>query len=175
MKKIKTKFKDLYIFQSKNHSDHRGFFRELFLEKQVKSKLKFFVVSKSKKNVLRGLHFQLKNPQGKYLSVLKGKIFDVAVDCRPKSKTFGKYFKILLSDKNCKSIYIPPGFAHGFLGINKENIVMYGCTNYRDKDSESGIIWNDDKLKIKWPVKRPVLSNKDKNNELFNFYFSLSI
>jgi len=175
MKKIKTKFKDLIIFQSQNHSDHRGFFRELFLEKQVKSKLKFFVVSKSKKNVLRGLHFQLKNPQGKYLSVLKGKIFDVAVDCRPKSKTFGKYFKILLSDKNCKSIYIPPGFAHGFLGINKENIVMYGCTNYRDKNSESGIIWNDDKLKIKWPVKRPVLSSKDKNNELFNFYFSSSI
>ena len=175
MKKIKTKFKDLYIFQSTNHSDNRGFFRELFIEKQVKFKLKFFVVSKSKKNVLRGLHFQLKKPQGKYLSVLKGKIFDVAVDCRPKSKTFGKYFKILLSDKNCKSIYIPPGFAHGFLGINKENIVMYGCTNYRDKNSESGIIWNDNKLKIKWPIKKPILSTKDKNNELFNFYFSSNI
>ena len=102
---------------------------------------------------------------------MKGKIFDVAVDCRPKSKTFGKHFKILLSDKNCKSIYIPPGFAHGFLGINKENIVMYGCTNYRDKNSESGIIWNDPELKINWPIKKPILSTKDKNNEIFNFYF----
>ena len=172
MKKIKTQFKDLYVFQSKKHSDHRGFFRELIIEKQVKSKFKFFVVSKSKKNVLRGLHFQLNNPQGKYLSVLKGKILDIAVDCRPKSKTFGKYFKILLSEKNCKSIFIPPGFAHGFLGINNENIVMYGCTNYRDKNSESGIIWNDPTIKIKWPIKKPILSNKDKINQSFNFYFN---
>ena len=91
MKKIKTQFKDLFIFKSENHFDKRGFFRELIIEKQVKSKFKFFVVSKSKKNVLRGLHFQSNNPQGKYLSVIKGKIFDVAVDCRPKSKTFGKF------------------------------------------------------------------------------------
>ena len=98
MKKFKTKFKDLYIFQSKNYYDNRGFFRELFLEKQIKAKLKFFVVSKSKKNVLRGMHFQTKNPQGKFLSVLKGEIFDVALDCRKISMTFGKYFKMMLSD-----------------------------------------------------------------------------
>ncbi len=174
MKKFKTKFKDLYIFQSKNYYDNRGFFRELFLEKQIKAKLKFFVVSKSKKNVLRGMHFQTKNPQGKFLSVLKGEIFDVALDCRKNSKTFGKYFKMILSDKNCKSIYIPPGFAHGFLGLKKENIVMYGCTEYRNKESESGIMWNDPYLKIKWPLSKPILSSKDKKNQLFKFLFNLN-
>ncbi len=171
MKKIKTKFKDLFIFNSKNHIDNRGFFRELVLEKIIKSKLKFYVVSKSKKNVLRGLHFQRKSPQGKFLSVLKGEIFDVALDCRPNSKTFGKHFKIILNDKNCKSIFIPPGFAHGFLGLKDENIVMYGCTEYRNKESESGIFWNDPYLKIKWPVKKPILSIKDKKNKPFEFFF----
>ena len=171
MKILKTKFKDLLIFKSKNFYDNRGFFREISLEKLIKKKLIFTVVSKSKKNVLRGLHFQKKKPQGKYLSVLKGEIFDVALDCRPKSKTFGKHFSIYLSDKNSKSIFIPPGFAHGFLGIQKENIVIYGCTNYRDKKSEMGILWNDPYLKIKWPIKKPILSNKDKNNNLFNFFY----
>tara|TARA_A100001388_G_C28752996_1_gene493316 strand:- start:807 stop:1325 length:519 start_codon:yes stop_codon:yes gene_type:complete len=171
MRILKTKFKDLLIFKSKNFYDNRGFFREISLEKLIKKKLIFTVVSKSKKNVLRGLHFQKKKPQGKYLSVLKGEIFDVALDCRPKSKTFGKHFSIYLSDKNSKSIFIPPGFAHGFLGIQKENIVIYGCTNYRDKKSEMGILWNDPYLKIKWPIKKPILSNKDKNNNLFNFFY----
>ena len=171
MKIVKTKFKDLFIIKSKVYIDNRGFFREISLEKLIKKKLIFTVVSKSKKNVLRGLHFQKKKPQGKYLSVLKGEIFDVALDCRPKSKTFGKHFSIYLSDKNSKSIFIPPGFAHGFLGIQKENIVIYGCTNYRDKKSEMGILWNDPYLKIKWPIKKPILSNKDKNNNLFNFFY----
>ena len=172
MKIIKTKFKDLLIFKSKNFYDKRGFFREISLQKIIKKKLIFTVVSKSKKNVLRGLHLQKKNPQGKYLSVLKGEIFDVVLDCRLKSKTFGKYFTIYLSDKNAKSIFIPPGFAHGFLGIQKENIVIYGCTKYRNKKSEIGILWNDPNLKIKWPIKEPILSTKDKKNHLFNFYFT---
>ena len=172
MKKIKTKFKNLCIFHSKSHTDTRGYFRELVLEKNVKNKLRFYVVSKSKKNVLRGLHFQKKNPQGKFLSVLKGEIFDVALDCRPNSKTFGKHFKIFLSEKNCKSIFIPPGFAHGFLGMKKENIVMYGCTQYRNAKSESGIIWNDPYLKIKWPKSKPILSARDKSNKTFKFFFS---
>ena len=93
------------------------------------------------------------------------------VDYRKKSSTFGKHFKIELSEKNCKSIFIPPGFAHGFVGLEKENIVVYGCTNYRDKKSECGIIWNDPHLKIKWPVKKPLLSKKDTNNKPFKFYF----
>tara|TARA_B100001063_G_C16674194_1_gene508103 strand:- start:403 stop:921 length:519 start_codon:yes stop_codon:yes gene_type:complete len=164
MKIKKTKFKDLIIFKSRNFYDKRGFFRELAIEKLIKKKLVFTVVSKSKKNVLRGLHMQKKNKQGKYISVLKGKILDVVVDCRKKSNTFGKHFKIILSQKNCKSIFIPPGFIHGFLGLEKENIVIYSCTNYRDKNSEIGIKWDDKDLNINWNIVSPILSKKDNNN-----------
>jgi len=160
----KTKFKDLTIFKSKNFFDNRGHFRELAIEKVIKKKLIFTVVSKSKKNVLRGLHMQIKKPQGKYISVLKGKILDVVVDCRKNSKTYGKHFKIILSDRNCKSIYIPPGFLHGFLSLDKENIVMYSCTKYRDKNSEIGIKWDDEDLNINWNIFNPILSKKDQKN-----------
>ena len=110
---------------------------------------------------------QTKKMQGKYLSVLKGRILDVVVDCRKKSKTFGKNYKIILSEKNATSIYIPPGFAHGFLTLDKENIVLYSCTNYRNKESETSIAWNDKDLKIKWPIKKPILSPKDSNSKSF--------
>ena len=164
MKIYNTKFKGLIIFKSKNFKDSRGSLRELSLEKHLKKRLIFSLVSSSKKNVLRGLHMQVKKMQGKYLSVLKGRILDVVVDCRKKSKTFGRHFKVILSEKNSKSIYIPPGFLHGFLGLEKENTVIYGCTNYRDKNSEIGIKWNDKKLKINWNIKSPILSKKDKKN-----------
>ena len=167
MKIHKTKFKNLLVFKSKNFFDNRGHFRELALEKKIKKKLIFTVMSKSKKNVLRGLHMQKKLKQGKYISCLKGEILDVVVDCRKKSKTFGKHFKIILSEKNCKSIYIPPGFLHGFLGLGKENIVIYGCTNYRDQKSEIGVSWNDKDLKINWSIKSPILSKKDNQNLKF--------
>jgi dTDP-4-dehydrorhamnose 3,5-epimerase len=163
----KTKFKDLTIFKSKNFFDNRGHFRELVIEKIIKKKLIFTVVSKSKKNVLRGLHMQIKKPQGKYISVLKGKILDVVVDCRKNSKTYGKHFKIILSDRNCKSIYIPPGFLHGFLSLDKENIVMYSCTKYRHKNSEIGIKWDDEDLNINWNIFNPILSKKDQKNLKF--------
>ncbi len=168
MKVFKTKFKDLLIFKSKKYKDNRGYFRELIHQKYIKKKLIFTVVSKSKKNVLRGLHMQKRFQQGKYISVIKGKILDVAVDCRKKSKTYGKHFKIILSHENAKSIYIPAGFIHGFLGKEKENIVVYSCTNYRDKNSEIGVIWNDKTLNINWEVKKPILSKKDLNNIPFN-------
>jgi len=171
MKIKNVKISGLKIIQTKIFFDKRGFFKEVYKNKIFDQNFKFDCMSRSKKNVLRGLHFQRKNPQGKFLSVLKGEIFDVALDCRPNSKTFGKHFKIILNDKNCKSIFIPPGFAHGFLGLKKENIVMYGCTKYRNKKSESGIFWNDPELKIKWPVKKPILSAKDKNNKPFGFFF----
>ena len=167
MKIKKTKFKDLVIYKSKNFYDKRGYLRELTIQKIIKNKLIFTVMSKSKKNVLRGLHMQKKNKQGKHISVLKGKILDVVVDCRKKSKTFGKHYKIILSEKNCTSMFIPPGFAHGFLGLNNENIVVYSCTNYRDKNSEIGLKWNDKDLNINWKISPPILSKKDKNN--FNF------
>ena len=127
-------------------------------------KFKFQIISKSKKNVLRGLHMQKKNQQGKYLSVIKGKILDVVVDCRIKSKTFGKVFSIILSEQNSKSLYVPPGFAHGFCSLEKENLVIYSCTKYRDFKNEIGIKYNDKDLNIKWPTKKPILSIKDRKN-----------
>ena len=173
MKITRTKFKGLNIFESKNFFDNRGYFRELSIEKTIKKKLIFTVVSKSKKNVLRGLHMQRTNKQGKYLSVVKGKILDVVVDCRKNSKTFGKNYKIILSQKNSKSIYIPAGFLHGFLGLEDENIVVYGCTKYRDKDSEIGVMWNDPNLGISWPIKKPITSMKDKKNISYKEFLKL--
>ena len=173
MKITRTKFKGLNIFESKNFFDNRGYFRELSIEKTIKKKLIFTVVSKSKKNVLRGLHMQRTNKQGKYLSVVKGKILDVVVDCRKNSNTFGKNYKIILSQKNSKSIYIPPGFLHGFLGLEYENIVIYGCTKYRNKSSEIGVIWNDPDLNISWPVKKPIISIKDKHNISYKKFLKL--
>ena len=166
----KTKFKDLVLIQNKAYKDKRGFFKEILRENELNSKFPFVVMSKSKKNVIRGLHLQLKKSQGKYISVLKGKIFDVAVDLRKNSKTFGKYFKIILSEKNSLSLYIPPGFAHGFCGMEKENIVIYSCSNYRHKKSEIGILYNDQSLNILWPVKKPIISYKDKNNMSLKIY-----
>ena len=168
MKIIKTKLKDLFILKGKIFYDQRGFLREAYKKKIIKKNLIFAIISKSKKNVLRGLHMQKKNPQDKYILVLKGKILDVVVDARKNSKTYGKHYKIVLSAKNGKSFFIPKGFLHGFLGLEKENIVLYGCTNYRHKKSEITVNWNDRKLKIKWPLKRPILSKKDKKGIKFS-------
>ena len=170
MKVLTNKFKDVLIIEGELHRDKRGYLREIYLEKILKKKFKFQIVSKSKKNVLRGLHVQTINPQGKYLYVIKGKIFDVIIDLRSKSKTFGQYFSILLSEKNCKSIYIPEGFAHGFISLNKENIISYNCTNYRNAESELTLKWNDNDLNIKWPKIKPILSNKDINGLSLNAF-----
>ena len=163
MKIKKTKFKGLLILNGIKHEDKRGYLRELVLEKLINKKFKFQILSLSKKNVLRGLHFQIRKPQGKLISVIKGEIFDVAVDIRKNSKTFGKHFSIRLSDKNCTSVYIPPGFAHGFLTLKKENIICYSLTEYRSQKDERSLKYNDPKLKIKWPIKKPNISVKDKN------------
>ena len=171
MKIINTKFKGLKILSGKTFYDERGFFREVFKNKLIKNyKPLFWCTSKSKKNVLRGLHLQKKNSQAKFISVLKGKILDVVVDLRLKSKTFGKYFMIELSEKNSKSLFIPKGFAHGFLGLNKENIVLYSNNNYRSKKNEIGILWNDKKIKINWPKKKLIISKKDRGNITLDQY-----
>ena len=166
----KTKFKDLFIIHNKSFKDKRGYFKEIIREKKIKKKLPFLVMSYSKKNVLRGLHLQKKNSQGKFVSVIKGKIFDVAVDLRKSSKTFGHYFQCILSEKNSKSIYIPPGFAHGFQALEKENYVIYSCTNYRHSKSEVVINFNDIDLNIKWPIKKMITSKKDKKGISFKQY-----
>ncbi|MAV62349.1 MAG: dTDP-4-dehydrorhamnose 3,5-epimerase [Candidatus Pelagibacter sp.] len=161
MKIVKTKFKGLYVFEGQTFKDQRGFLRECFRKKIIKRNLVFSIVSKSKKNVLRGLHLQVHKPQEKFLTVLKGKILDVAVDLRRSSKTFGKHFKIILSEKKSNHLLIPKGFAHGFLSLEKESIVLYNCSTYRYKKGERSIIWNDKDLKIRWGIKNPVVSKKD--------------
>ena len=173
MKIIKTDFKDLIIFKKDSFKDKRGFFRELFLKKDLNKEFIFDVMSLSKKNVIRGLHLQTKRPQGKLITVLRGKIFDVALDCRPKSKTYGRCFSITLTEKENTSAYIPEGFAHGFCSLSSETILHYKCTNYRDKGSETGILWNDKDLNIHWPIKNPIISKKDKNNLKFSEFKKL--
>ena len=176
MKIISTKFSGLKIIQSKSYRDNRGLFKEDYKKKKFKSKnFVFGCTSSSKKNVFRGLHLQTKFSQEKYVSVLKGSIFDVVVDLGKNSKTFGKHFKIILSDDNAKSIFIPAGFAHGFLGLKKENIIYYYNTNYRSAKHEIGLLWNDKTLKIKWPTKHPIISEKDKKNLKFEEFKKLYI
>ena len=116
-----------------------------------------------KKNVLRGFHFQLKNKQSKYVNVLKGKILDVVLDLRKNSRTFGKVFKIILSKNNALGLYIPAGFAHAYYSYEKENIIYYKLDNYYNPKFESGIVYNDKVLKIRWPKNKMIISKKDKN------------
>ena len=173
MKCYNTKFKNLIIVKSKRFVDSRGEFRELFKKNKQKEKkeFRFTCYSLSKKNVLRGLHLQNPYSQGKFVSVVKGKILDVVVDLRKNSKTFKEHFKIILSSNNCKSLYVPEGFAHGFVALDNINIVVYHLTEYRKKNNEIGISWNDKNLNINWKIKNPILSKKDKfNNISFDDY-----
>ena len=168
MKIVNTKFQGLKIIKGINYYDNRGYFRETFKNSFFQNKkFIFWCLSKSKKNVIRGLHLQKKFGQDKFVSVVKGKIFDVVVDLRKKAKTYGKKYSIILSEKNSTSLFIPAGFAHGFCTMAKENLVFYGCTNYRSKDDEIGILWNDSELKIKWPIKNPIISQKDRKLRTF--------
>ena len=170
MKIINTKISGLKILKSKNFHDSRGYFREVFKKNIIKNNFVFGCLSKSKKNVLRGLHLQTKFSQAKFITVLKGKIFDVIVDLRKNSKTFGKSFTIILSDNSPTSIIVPRGCAHGFLGLDNENIIYYLCDNYRSKKHEIGINWYDKDIAIKWPTKKLKISAKDKNNLSFEMY-----
>ena len=167
---VKTKFKDLLLIKKKRFRDKRGYFKEIIRENNFKKKFPFLVMSYSKKNVIRGLHIQSKNSQGKFLTVIKGKIFDVALDLRKNSKTFGKVFKCILSEANSNSLYIPEGFAHGFQCLEKENYIIYSCTKYREKNNEVTIDVNDRNLKINWPLKKKILSQKDKDGISFSSY-----
>ena len=168
MKLIKTKLKDLLILQTNIFKDSRGFFKEVEKKKILNKKFVFDCFSFSKKNTLRGLHLQRKKSQAKLLTVVQGKILDVVVDLRKKSKTYGKHFSIEISQSSNFSLLIPGGFAHGFLCLSKNCAVYYKCTNYRDANSEKTLLWNDKKLKIKWPVKKPILSKKDKKGIKFS-------
>ena len=161
MKKIKTKFKNLFVLQGIKHRDKRGYLKEVFIEKEVKKKIKFTIVSCSNKNVLRGMHYQIKYPQDKFITVLKGQILDVVVDLRKKSSTYGKNFTIKLSSLNKKIFWIPPGFAHGFLSLEDDTIFCYKCTGSYNKNAECTLLWNDPILDIDWGINNPILSTKD--------------
>ena len=170
MKIIKTNLKGLWIIKTKIFKDNRGFFKEVEKQNILKKKFKFDYLSFSKKNTLRGLHLQKKNSQAKIITVTKGKIMDVVVDLRKRSKTYGKHYSIKISQDSDFSLYIPEGFAHGFICLSKFCAVYYKCSNYRDKNSEITIKWDDKDLNIKWPTKKPILSKKDEEGILFSDY-----
>ena len=163
MKIIKTKFKDLLIIKQKNNKDNRGSLREIFSKKFLKKDFIFEYCTSSKANALRGFHFQHKYQQAKYVNVIKGKILDVVIDLRKNSKTFGKSFKIILSEKNCLSLFIPKGFAHAYYSYEKINIIYYKLTNYYMPKFENGLNLMDKTFKKKWPKKKFLISKKDKN------------
>ena len=171
MKVKKTSFSGLKIIKLKKHSDNRGNLAETYSKKIIRGKkLIFDYRVYSKKNIIRGFHFQYKHQQVKYIAVLKGKILDVVIDLRKNSKTFGKHFKITLSESNGLSLYIPSGFDHAYLSLGKENIVYYKLSNYYYPKYEDGIIWNDKGININWPIKRPKVSIKDKKLQSYKIF-----
>ena len=159
----KTNIKGLLIIKQKNNFDDRGNLRETFNKKNLNKNFIFEYCTTSKKNVLRGFHFQSRFKQSKYVNVVKGKILDVVIDLRKNSKTFGKSFKIVLSKKNAIGLFIPAGFAHAYYSFEKENIIYYKLDNYYSPKFENGILYSDKEVKIKWPKKNMLISKKDKN------------
>tara|TARA_Y100000389_G_C17328416_1_gene446758 strand:- start:363 stop:881 length:519 start_codon:yes stop_codon:yes gene_type:complete len=170
MKLISTKITGLKLIKSQIYKDKRGYLRETFQNKLIKKNFIFDVMSFSKKGVLRGLHIQTKKPQAKIITVTHGKVLDVAVDLRIKSKTFGKYFHTVISDKSDFSFYIPEGFAHGFLCLSEKCTLNYKCSEYRHPKSETTLKWNDKSVGIKWPINKPLLSEKDKDGKSLDFF-----
>lgn len=167
MKVNQTKLPGVLIIEPKVFCDNRGFFKETFKVEHYQSagiKLPFVQdnYSRSQKSVLRGLHFQKSQPQGKLVSCILGSVYDVAVDIDPKSKTFGKYVGVELNEQNHLQFWIPPGYAHGFCVLSKYADIFYKCTNYYLPEDEGGVIWNDPEVAINWPIGTPILSNKDK-------------
>ena len=169
-KKVKTSIDDLYIIEPEIFEDNRGNFFESYNKIEFeKIGINYNFVqdnqSKSKKGVLRGLHYQKEQSQAKLIRCIKGKVFDVAVDLRQNSKTYGKWESVILSAKNSKMFMIPKGFAHGYLVLSKEAEIIYKCDDYYNKESEAGIMWNDPKLGINWPIENLdelILSDKDR-------------
>jgi dTDP-4-dehydrorhamnose 3,5-epimerase len=177
MKVIKTNLEDCFIIEPRVFRDDRGFFLETFKAKDYKREIGIeddFVQdnhSRSSKGVLRGLHFQVKNPQGKLVRVSRGSVLDVAVDIRPGSKTFGKSELFELSDKNFHQLWIPPGFAHGFIVLSEIADFQYKCTQVYDQEDEESINWQDPDLMISWPSDMQIsVSERDSNAQSFKEY-----
>ena len=167
MKIITTSIAGILIIEPKTFQDKRGFFMETYNRNRynVSGINATFVqdnLSRSLKNTLRGLHFQIKHPQAKLIQVISGEIFDVAVDLRPGSATFGKWTGIHLSDENRRQVFIPEGFAHGFCVLSEFALFYYKCSDFYAPDDEGGIIWSDPDIGIEWPIINPIISEKDK-------------
>lgn len=169
MKVIDTKIPEVKIIEPSVFGDERGFFMETWNQKKfeelVTGKVTQFVQdnhSKSKKGILRGLHYQTENTQGKLVRVVSGEVFDVAVDIRKGSSTFGQWVGEYLSADNKRQLWVPEGFAHGFYVTSEEAEFVYKCTDFYNPGAEISILWNDDLLNIKWPlISTPIMSNKD--------------
>ena len=167
MKLVPTTLDGVMILEPRVFRDERGFFLETFNAGALAgTPLETTFVqdnhSRSTKGVLRGLHYQLKNPQGKLVRVIRGSIFDVAVDIRVGSPNFGRWTGVQLDDENLRSLWIPPGFAHGFCVLSDEVDVVYKCTTHYDAADDRGVAWNDSRIGIDWPVSDPVISEKDR-------------
>ncbi|MBD8512237.1 dTDP-4-dehydrorhamnose 3,5-epimerase [Photobacterium sp. CAU 1568] len=175
MKVIETNIPDVKIIEPAVFGDERGFFMETWQQKKfeelVTGKPCQFVQdnhSKSKKGILRGLHYQTENTQGKLVRVVSGEVFDVAVDIRKDSPTFGQWVGVYLSAENKRQLWVPEGFAHGFYVTSDEAEFVYKCTDYYNPEVEKSILWNDSKLKISWPITvEPILSDKDSTAKTF--------
>lgn len=166
MKTMTTPLEGLIIIEPQVFGDHRGYFLETHHQNRYRNDGidRVFVqdnLSYSVKGTLRGLHFQINKPQAKLVQVLTGEVYDVAVDIRAQSPTFGKWFGIYLSEKNKRQMFIPEGFAHGFCVVSESAHFCYKCSNYYDRDDERGILWSDPGIGIEWPIKDPILSAKD--------------
>ena len=172
MKILKTRFKGLKIIKHKTFYDKRGFLKITHNQKKLNKKFIFEYCTTSKKNSLRGFHFQYKFQQAKYVTVLKGKILDCVIDLRKKSKTFGKIFKIILSERNNLALFIPEGFAHAYYSHEKENIIYYKLSNYYQPKFEDGILTTDKKIVNIWPKGRKIISLKDKKLKTFEEFKS---
>lgn len=168
MKTMDTALPGVLVIEPQVFGDARGFFMETFhqaryAELGVPETLVQDNLSQSKQGVLRGLHYQYPNPQGKLIQVLKGEVFDVAVDIRVGSPTFGKWVGVVLSNENKRQVYIPQGFAHGFLVTSDEALFAYKCTEFYSPETEGAIRWNDPDIGIQWPIDNPTLSEKDRS------------
>ena len=169
MKISHSKLKGCVIIEPRVFGDDRGFFLETFqalrYEQEAGIDLPFVQDnhSRSAKNVLRGLHFQKTKPQGKLVRVVRGEVYDVAVDIRKGSATFGEWESVILSEDNKKQFWVPPGFAHGFVVLSATADFEYKCTDYYDPSDEGSILWSDPDLDIPWPIANPVLSTKDES------------
>lgn len=175
MKVIDTEIPDVKIIEPVTFGDERGFFMETWQQKKFCELVceRNFVQdnhSKSARNILRGLHYQTQNPQGKLVRVVSGEVFDVAVDMRKSSATFGRWTGIMLSAENKRQLWIPEGFAHGFYVLSESAEFVYKCTDYYNPLSEHSLLWNDDSDGIKWPLidgELPLLSSKDSLGKTF--------